>query len=321
MLDILSITTPIYILILLGYVLTRVGFFSKADMKVLGRLVVHVALPCLVFKSLSQSSVSEVMNVGYLLAYTLGSLAVIVLGYFVSSFKRGAVNPTFRTFWVMGMSCSNSGFVGYPVLLLTLANVAGVALAMNMVVENLLIIPLLLFLAQKSENSEHVGVKGLIGSLLSLFKKPFILSLMGGLILSIFEIKLATPLAHSVSLLANASSALSLMVIGGVLVDLPMRGLGPKVFSVVVGKLLVHPVMVGLAFLALSDLGLASTDPSLKMAAIVFAATPTMGIYVTLAQDHGQEDFAAIVSLVVTIASFFTMSALLWTMKFTNVFH
>ena len=49
MLDILAITGPIYIAIALGYCLTRAGLFSRADMRVLGQFVIHVALPALLF--------------------------------------------------------------------------------------------------------------------------------------------------------------------------------------------------------------------------------------------------------------------------------
>jgi Na+/proline symporter len=48
----------------------------------------------------------------------------------------------------MGMSCPNSGFMGYPIILLSFGPVAGVALALNMVVENFLLLPLLLAIAE-----------------------------------------------------------------------------------------------------------------------------------------------------------------------------
>jgi predicted permease len=50
----------------------------------------------------------------------------------------------------MGMSCGNSGYIGYPLALLVLGPIAGVALALNMLVENLLMIPLTLALAEIS---------------------------------------------------------------------------------------------------------------------------------------------------------------------------
>ena len=72
MLDILAITGPIYIAIALGYGLTRAGLFSRADMRVLGQFVIHVALPALLFNALSQRRIHEIFNGPYLLVYALG---------------------------------------------------------------------------------------------------------------------------------------------------------------------------------------------------------------------------------------------------------
>ena len=48
------------------------------------------------------------------------------------------------------------------------------------------------------------------------------------------------------------------------------------------------------------------------MAAVLLAAMPTMSIYPILAQAYGHEDRSAAALLIATIASFFTLSALLW---------
>jgi predicted permease len=42
---------------------------------------------------------------------------------------------------------------------------------------------------------------------------------------------------------------------------------------------------------------------------------PMLGIFPILAQRHGHEDTAAAALLITTIASFFTLSGLLWMLK------
>ena len=54
MLDILSVTTPIYLAIATGFLTARFGLFSKSEMRVLGRFVIHIALPALLFNALIQ---------------------------------------------------------------------------------------------------------------------------------------------------------------------------------------------------------------------------------------------------------------------------
>lgn len=313
MTDILAITAPIYLIILLGYALTRAGLFDRADMRVLGKFVVNLALPALVFKSLSQRPLLEILNPGYLLAYALGSGALIALGFWWSRRVAG-LTALASTFHAMGMSCPNSGFVGYPILLLTLPSVAGVALALNMIVENLLMIPLLLLLAERARGGEASWA--LYRSLLrKLASNPLMLAIVAGLLVSLAELRLPALAVQTVNLFAAASSAMSLFVIGGTLVGVSIGGLGRQVVPIMLGKLLLHPLIIVAALALVAVLGLAPVDPALQTALVLFAAVPMMGIYTTLAQQFGQEDFSAVAQLLTTIASFFSLSALLWILK------
>ena len=179
MLDILAITGPIYITIALGYFLTRRGLFARADMRVLGQFVINLALPALLFNALAQRKLADILNGRYLLVYALGSLVTMGLGLLWA--RRGArQDPTTSVFWAMGMSCPNSGFVGYPIALLVIGPVAGVMLGLNMIVENLLLIPLLLALAESSTGSGGRWHAVLRQSLVNLARNPMVLGLLAG---------------------------------------------------------------------------------------------------------------------------------------------
>jgi hypothetical protein len=310
MLDILSITSPIYLIILLGFAMTRVGIFAKAEMRVFGKFVFNLALPALLFRAVAQRPIGEIVNVSYLLAYLCGTLLVIGCGYLWCRRVSG-LDRTVSTIHVMGMACTNSAYVGYPILLLTLAPVAGVSLALNMVVENLFIIPLLLFMASTEGGASgrwHAASRALA----RLLRIPLIIALLAGLAVSLLGVKLPEPITRTVDLLATSSSALALFVVGGTLVGLSVHGLGSKVLPVSAGKLIFHPLAMLLMVTALPALGLPQIEPSLRMAVILMAAMPMIGIYPTLAQAYGQEDFAAVAMLVTTTLSFFTLSGMLW---------
>jgi predicted permease len=108
---------------------------------------------------------------------------------------------------------------------------------------------------------------------------------------------------------------LSLFVIGGTLVGLPLKGLSRQVLPITVGKLLVHPLAVFAVMALLTWLGMPELDASTRTAALLMAAMPMMGTYIVLAQLYGQEDISAAALLVTTATSFFTLSALLWLLK------
>ncbi len=310
MFDILAITGPIFAAIALGYVSTRNGPFERADMRVFGQFVIKLALPALLFTALTKRDVGEILNASYLLAYLLGTLCLIGLG--LAWGKRTGKSATHSVVAVMGMACSNSSFVGYPILLLAVAPVAAVALALNTLVENILVIPLLLALAERSRGEAGHWTVAVSQSLKRLAVNPVILALAGGLVVSVMRWKLPDPVLRTVNLLAVSSAGLSLFAIGGTLVGLPLRGLGRQVLPIALAKLVLHPMLVLLAVLLIPLTGLPALDPSLRTAAMLLAAMPTMSIYPILAQSYGEEDLGATALLVTTVASFFSLSGLIW---------
>lgn len=311
MLDILSITGPIYLTILIGYLTTRLGLFARADMRVLAKFVINLALPALLFRAVSQRQLGEIIDVSYLLAYLGGSLLVVGCGYLWSR-RIGGHSPMASTFYVMGMSCSNSGFIGYPILLLFLEPLAGVCLALNMIVENLVIIPLFLAKAEQSRDENLPWRHLLFRTLSRLAVNPLILALLAGVTVSLSGISLPGVFIRTVNLFALSSSALSLFFIGGTLVGLPVRGIGSRVLAIVLGKLIFHPISVFILILALPFMGLPALDASMTRAAVIMAAVPMLSVYSILALKYGQEDVCSAAMLVTTISSFFTLSLLLW---------
>lgn len=314
MLAILAITGPIYITIALGYLLTRRGLFARADMRVLGQFVIRLALPALLFNALAQRKVGDILNGRYLLVYALGSLVTLGLGLLWA--RRGArQDATTSVYYAMGMSCSNNGFVGYPVALLVLGPVASVMLGLNMIVENLLLIPLLLALTEISGEAGGRWPVVLRQALAALVRNPMVLGLLAGFAVSLLEWKMPSPMERTLTLFAQSSAALSLFVIGGSLAGLQLAGLRGPVVQIALGKLLLHPAAVVTVLLLCEAVGMVPMEPALRTGVVLAAASPMFGIYPILAQKTGHDGLAAGALLGATVASFFTISALLWTFR------
>ncbi|GAA6143565.1 AEC family transporter [Hydrogenophaga sp. 5NK40-0174] len=308
MLDILSITGPIYLCILTGYVVTRMGLFTREDMRVFGKFVINLALPSLLFNALSQRSVNEILNGQYLTAYAVAGLLTLSLGFAWARWGKGG-SMSHASMMAMGMSCPNSGFVGYPTILLTLgASTAGVSLALNMMVENLLIIPILLALADMDADGKGDWHQAFKRSLLGLVRNPLIIAIVLGMMASFAGWQLPGPIARSVDLFAKSSGALSLFVIGGGLVGLKVHGMKATVAQIGMGKLVLHPLVMCVALLFIVPVH----DPLLRTAALLTCAMPMMGIYPILSQRHGHEGVSSAALLVATAASFVSLNLLLW---------
>lgn len=302
-LHILSITAPIYLLIALGVVVVRRGLFTKPELRVMGRFVLQIALPALLFRALATRPLAEVLNPGYLGAVALGSVGVFAAMFVLARGLRGKPAPEAAIHGI-GASFSNTAYIGYPVALLLVGPAAGVALALNMLVENLVMLPLLLALAEGGQG--HSGWAAVRRSLAGLARNPMILAIVAGFAAALLQLALPAPLLRTIDLLANAVAAIGLVVIGGSLVGLSTQGLLRDVSIVATAKLLLHPLAVWGALWLMPPV-----DPALRTAAVTLAAMPMLGIYPILAQKYGLEGPAAAAMLGTTVVSFFTLTAVL----------
>ncbi|MGH1355866.1 MAG: AEC family transporter [Thalassovita sp.] len=311
MLDILTITFPIFAAIGLGYAAVKFRLFAQAEMRTLGKYVMNVALPALLFSAVGRRDLSEVLNFSYMTAFLVGGVATIVVIYAVLAAQ--GVGPARRGVGALGASSPNSGYVGYPVMLLLFPDQAGVILALNFVIENFFIIPICLVLLELSRKEEHASLGRMLGNLfLSVVKRPMVLGLLAGFALMLSGIQLPSGADRLLDMLAASASALALFVIGGSLVGLPMRGNTGLAAQIMVGKLILHPAMVfAAAVLLVPLLGLPALSADMHTAVILSAAMPMFGIYTVLAQEYGHEGVASFALLGATFGAFFTLSALL----------
>lgn len=310
MLEILSITGVIFVVMGAGFLSVRAGVFSPDDIKAMGKFVINLALPALILRAVSSRPLGEIANLGYLGAVLLGSLTVFTLGYLWLRRVSGETAAA-STFGAMGMSCANTGFIGYPVLLMVLPEVASVALALNMIVENLVMIPLVLLMAEYARGGDIAGAKLLRQIAFRLLRNPIVIALLLGLAISISGIAVPDVIARPVDMFAAASAAVSLTVIGGTLASLRITAVSAPVMAVVAGKLVLHPLAIALGLGLMATVGLGVGTADLAAAAIIIAATPAMAIYPILAQRYGQEQDASLAMLLMTVLSFITISAVL----------
>ena len=303
--NILSITGPIYLIIAGGFLSVRLGLFEKRDTRALGTFVANFCLPALLFRTLGSRNIDDVLDLRYMLAYAFGSLTVLLGTYFVMRRLRGALSAK-AALLGLGMSSSNSAYIGFPIASQLLGPAAAAGLALVMLVENVLMVPLALALAESSEGG-HRSWRDALAPLRRLARNPMILAIAAGFMVALLDVEVPEVIARTVQIVAAAASPTSLFVIGGTLVGLRLRGVRREVALVTFGKLVVHPLAV-LLFLEL----LRPADASLRTAGVIYAMVPMLSIYPILAQKYHLEDFAAAALLVTTVVAFGSISLWLW---------
>jgi predicted permease len=181
-----------------------------------------------------------------------------------------------------------------------------------MLVENFVIIPVCLALMEASKAGDAHILRRIANILFGVLKRPMVLGLIAGLIVSLAGVGIPEPISRIFTMLAASASALALFVIGGGLVGAPLRGNWANAVQIALGKLLLNPAMAALALLVLPALGLAPLTPELAAAVVISAAIPMFSIYVIFAQEMGHEGMASIAQITATSAAFVTLSALLY---------
>ena len=144
-------------------------------------------------------------------------------------------------------------------------------------------------------------------SAVGLIKNPIMLAILTGTLLSAFGIGLPAPVLKTVDLFAAASAPVALFAIGASLVGLQVRGLGGDAGQIVIGKLLIHPLLVYFGFRLVGPV-----DPALKSTGIIMASMPMVSIYPLLGQRYGLGDMCAAALLISTMVSVLTITLVIW---------
>jgi len=305
MIDLFLLILPLYLLIAIGFAAFRTSLLAREAIPTLGGFVMNIALPAMMLNALMGQNLTEAFNLGYLLAYCLGSLAVfaIVLLIFLKVLRKHFSHAVIAAF---GSATSNTGFVGLPVVTLVFSTTALAAVSMTFLVEVLLMMPLALILAEMGGKKDHALRVVLRDTVRNLIRSPLLLSIIAGSILSTLGVQFPEPVIKTVSLLGSAAVPCALVIIGGILANTKARALDFDSIWISVGKLALHPIAVALSFMLMSGV-----PDGLRATGIVLAASPMLSIYPIIGARFKLETLCATALFIATTLSFITITLIL----------
>ncbi len=302
MLDLLSLTLPIFLLIGLGFAAKRLDLVTREQIGGIATFVLYFALPSLILHALASQDLRSDFEWGYLFAYGLGSGAVFLLE--IVALRVVLKRPLERAgLAALGSSTSNSGFMGFPIAHLALGAPALTALPLCMLVENLMTIPAGLGLGEAGVQEKAPLGRIVANSLGRLARSPLILAIATGAVLSFVGVDLPGPVSKVLQMLADASAPCALFVVGGTLAALGGETFTAEVPWIVVGKLVLHPLAVTGAFMLVPDVA-----PELRAAGILFASMPMIAVYPILGRRFGVDGMCAAALLAATVTGFVTVT-------------
>lgn len=305
MVDILSITTPIYLIIAIGYVLVRLEFIKQGFVEGLGQFAVRVSLPMLVFLAIAGSEQNGGLHIGLMAGYAVATLPLLVLGRLL---LRYVFNQRPGRSWSLslGIANPNSVMIGLPLSAIVFPDQAAIVFASLMLVENVIVIPLTLIGADLAGRKSKGLSNTLAGIGKSLIENPILIAVLLALLARSVSWAPTGTIEATIRILGQAGPGLALFYIGATVASSNLAGSRAVVSSITFGKLILHPLIALLVFPFFVD------DPKLVTVAILFCSIPMLTIYPLLARKTESEAVAATALLMATGLSFLTVSATLY---------
>lgn len=304
-----SVTAPIFVMVLVGVALKRVGMINDDFINTASKIVFNLGLPTLLFISSAATDFSSVSDLRLLLALCAATLIVFFLtqltarwqvkdardqGVFVQGAFRGNLVITGLAF------CANAyGDHGLVI--------AALPVAMTVIIYNLLsVYTLTRSLQQADKNTFARTWQGIV-------RNPLIIAIAAGFLVNAAHVPLPEVLLDSAGYLGQMVLPLALICIGGALNMKQLRHVDRTALLATSWKLVASPIIA--CSLGLT-LGLAEEN---LVILFLLAASPTATVSFVMVQAMGgHAKLAANIILHTTLISLVTITAGLWLLRATG---
>ncbi|WP_430461499.1 AEC family transporter [Thalassolituus sp. LLYu03] len=301
---ILTTLFPIFGLIFLGFAGRRTQRLGATAASELNRFVVWFGLPSLLFLLTATTPFAEIWHPGFVLAFTLSTLFVFAATLIARRIKGMPLSSA--SLDALGASYANTGYIGIPLCLFVLGQ-DGMAPAL---VSSLVVVSVLFAIAvicvEVSLHAGHSLLKTAGKVSMAVLKNPLVVSPVAGLLWNAAGVELPQVVHSLLKLLGDATVPCALISLGAFLAH-KQSGVVKGATSLVLIKLVLHPLLTWLLVRYVFDMPLLWAN-----AAVLLAALPTgTGPYM-LAEFYKHE--ASVVSRTIlwsTAGSVLTLAALL----------
>ncbi len=233
-----NVIMPIFLMMILGYILKKIGIFDKYTIEKINKSIFKVFLPLLIFYNVYTSEIAVVFNLLLILYSVISIIVVFLLSLlFVTltvkdNFKRGVL--------IQGIFRSNFVIFGIPLSVSLYGNeiigTAAVLIAVITPLFNLLSVIVLEIFRGTKPNFLKI-IKGIITN-------PLIISSIVGLSVLFLKIKLPTFIEKTVCDISKVSTPLALIALGGSIDLTKVKNNITHLIIGITGKLIVTPAII-----------------------------------------------------------------------------
>ena len=305
--SVLEISVPVFGIGIIGYLATRLGWFSAQAGEGLARFVFDFAIPALLLRTFANAKLPDDMPLDLLGSYYLPIaifylLGMLVARYFYARPLGGQVITGFS------FTYGNAVLLGLPLVLLTLGNEASLPYFILLSVHALSLFTVTTVLLEISRHREARPLKVVSKVLLGLIKNPILIGIVGGIALNRLGLPLTGALDTTAGYFQNSVAACSLFALGVSMTKYRIAGQLKQSMMVVLAKNIAFPVCV---YLACTQVFLLSTHWT--FIAVLMAAQPTgVNAYLFADRYHTAQALATTSVFLSTAFSLLTIPLLLY---------
>ena len=279
MLTVLSLTGPFFAVIGLGFLAGRRGWMPVDAVRSLNVFVFYFAMPALIIRAMADQDIATALSGPAVLVWLSAGLAMFWLA-------AGAMRILFAApleeMALAGQAASigNLGFLALPLLLLTFGDRVAPLIAIALIVDLMVLIPLSIGLLEWARGRGRTR-EILTGVAKGMLINPFILAIVAGTLVALMPIGLPQTADRLLDFLGDAAGATALFALGVSLAERRIGGDGRAIALLCFLKLGVHPFLI---LTAASLFSLAAPQTALLM---VIAAMPIAGNVFVIAERYG----------------------------------
>lgn len=299
MTNIINLQIQIFFLIGVGYILAKKGYLDAHTRTKLTNIVLNVVLPCAIIKSFHMELTSEVISTT---AFVLLISFLIQFGYhIINQFLYNHLETNRKIVCQYATMVSNAGFMGMPVSEAAFG-------PLGLLYASIFLIPQRIFMWSAGLSLfTNVSKKELVKKVLT---HPCIIAIYIGIavmILTSLQIELPTVIHSCINSIAASNTALSMIIIGGILSDVQWSEfIDPDALRYSFYRLVALPLVL-LVILKLCHVNTASIQVCVLLTGMPAASTTAM-----LAQNYDRDPkFASKIVFVSTVLSLVTLPVLM----------
>jgi malonate transporter len=305
----LLVTTvaPVFGVVLIGYLIVRLGLLGPDGSRRLVLFAFNGAIPVLLFQRLSTIDFPDQIEWGFLFAFYGGAFTAYACGIAIGRFGYGRPVSE-QAIYGMGAGFSNTVMLGIPLLLRAFGPEAALPVFMIVAFHSATLLPITVGLIQAGRRQRD-GVVEFRATALAreILANPIIVGIFLGLLANFVGLRLPGPLDSAAELVATIAIPCALVSLGASLAGYPLAGdLGPASVLAAV-KLMLHPLIAWIIAVPILGLGAPWAQVAVVMAGMPSGAL----VYLFSARYQVATGLAARTVLVSSVASMVTISVLL----------